>query len=120
MYQSGNLHVLCSLQSVNLDIGIYIEGEQIGIPLYTDDIVLIAENENDLQLLIYILNTWCKHKALNIIFEKTKIVALMFVTKLFLNILNNTGDKTQLCFKPEFTLNHSVIFPFSCRFQESI
>jgi hypothetical protein len=33
-----------------------------------DDIVLIAENENDLQLLLDILNTWCKHKALNVNF----------------------------------------------------
>ena len=57
-----------------LDIGIDIEGEKIGILLYADDIVLIAENENDLQLLIDILNTWCKHKALNENFEKTKIV----------------------------------------------
>ena len=57
-----------------LDIGIDIEGERIGILLYADDIVLIAENENDLQLLLDILNTWCKHKALNVNFEKTKIV----------------------------------------------
>jgi hypothetical protein len=42
--------------------------------LYADDIVLIAENENDLQLLLDILNTWCKHKTLNVSFEKTKIV----------------------------------------------
>ena len=33
-----------------LDIGIDIESEKIGILLYADDIVLIAENENDLQL----------------------------------------------------------------------
>ena len=57
-----------------LDIGIDIEGEKIGILLYADDIVLIAENENDLQLLLHILNTRCKHKALNVNFEKTKIV----------------------------------------------
>jgi hypothetical protein len=42
--------------------------------LYADDTVLIAENENDLQLLLDILNAWCKHKALNVNFEKTKIV----------------------------------------------
>jgi hypothetical protein len=57
-----------------LDIGIYIGCEQISILLYADDILLIAENENDLQLLLDILNTWCKHKALNVNFEKTKIV----------------------------------------------
>ena len=42
--------------------------------MYADDIVLIAENENNLQLLIDILNTWSKHKTLNVNFEKTKIV----------------------------------------------
>jgi hypothetical protein len=47
-----------------LDIGIDIEGGKIGILLYADDIVLIAENENDLQLLLHILNTRCKHKVL--------------------------------------------------------
>jgi hypothetical protein len=40
------------------DSGIDIEGENICILLYADDIVLIAENENDLQLLLDILNTW--------------------------------------------------------------
>ena len=57
-----------------LDIGIDIECETIGILLYADDIVLTAENENYLQLLLYILNSWYKHKALNVNFEKTKIV----------------------------------------------
>ena len=37
----------------------------------------------------------------------------IIATAPFINILNNTGDKTQPCFKPEFTLNHSVIFPFN-------
>ena len=48
--------------------------QNISILLYADATVLIAENENDLQLLLDILNTWCKHKALNVNFEKTKIV----------------------------------------------
>jgi hypothetical protein len=47
-------------------VSIDIEGEKIGILLYADDIVLIAENENDLQLLFHILNTRCKYKALNV------------------------------------------------------
>ena len=48
--------------------------QNISIFLYADDTVWIAENENDLQLLLDILNAWCKHKALNVNFEKTKIV----------------------------------------------
>ena len=42
--------------------------------LYADDIVLIAENESDLQLLLDVLNIWCKNKLLNVNHEKTKIV----------------------------------------------
>ena len=53
-----------------LDIGIDIDGEKNGILLYADDIVLIVENENDLQLLLDILYTWCKYKVLNVNFEK--------------------------------------------------
>ena len=49
--------------------------QNISILLYADATVLIAENEkNYLQLLLDILNTWCKHKTLNVNFEKTKIV----------------------------------------------
>ena len=48
--------------------------QNISILLYTDATVLIAENENDLQLLLHIINTRCKYKALNVNFEKTKIV----------------------------------------------
>ena len=42
-----------------LDIGINSDGEKVGILLYADDIVLIAENESDLQLLLDVLNIWC-------------------------------------------------------------
>jgi hypothetical protein len=46
--------------------------------------------------------------------SKSTIDHLSTLTSIiFINISNNTGDKTQLCFKPEFTLSHSVIFPFS-------
>ena len=35
-----------------LDVGIDIDGEKFAILLYADDIVLLAANENDLQLLL--------------------------------------------------------------------
>ena len=40
-----------------LDVGIDIDGEKLAILLYADDIVLLAENENDLQLLLDVLKT---------------------------------------------------------------
>jgi hypothetical protein len=101
-----------------LDIGIDIEGGKICILLYADDIVLIAENENDLQLLLHILNTRCKHKALNVNFEKTKIVHFRNPSvKLLINILNNTGDKTQPFLQPECIepLSH-ISIQFNCTF----
>ena len=55
-----------------LDIGIDIDGEKINIFLYTDDILLIAESENDLQLLLDVLNACCNKKLLNVNLDKTK------------------------------------------------
>ena len=43
----------------SLDIGISIGDEKVCILLYADDIVLIADNEHDLHLLLNALSTWC-------------------------------------------------------------
>ena len=72
-----------------LDIGIDIDDEKIGILLYADDIVLVAENEADLQLLLDILDTWCKRKLLTVNLDKTKVVhfrnpSVKQTTKIFL------------------------------------
>ena len=45
----SEVHIFSLVTNIKaLDIGIDIEDEKIGILLYADDIVLIAENENDL------------------------------------------------------------------------
>ena len=41
-----------------LNIGIEIEGEKICILLYADDVILIADTEEDLQSLLNCLNEW--------------------------------------------------------------
>ena len=56
------------------NIGIPINNKIINILLYADDIVLIAENENDLAHLINRVNTWCNKNQMCINTEKTKIL----------------------------------------------
>ena len=41
--------------------------ERFSILLYPDDIVLLAENENDLQPMLNLLDTWCSSNHLKII-----------------------------------------------------
>jgi hypothetical protein len=42
----------------NMNKGIDIDGENVCILLYADDIVLIAKDENDLKDLLSMLNKW--------------------------------------------------------------
>ena len=44
------------------------------ILLYADDIVCLAENENDLQSILFIIETWCKKWRLEINLTKTNIL----------------------------------------------
>ena len=54
-----NLYINDLIIKINsLDIGIEIDGENVGILAYADDVVLLAENEHELQLLINELNTF--------------------------------------------------------------
>ena len=46
----------------------------VGILLYADDIVLIAENEESLQSLLYIVENWCKKWRLELNLTKTNIM----------------------------------------------
>jgi hypothetical protein len=46
----------------SLNIGIDIDGEKIAILLYADHVVLMAENTEDMQQLINVLDTWCNNK----------------------------------------------------------
>jgi hypothetical protein len=55
-----------------LNIGIQIGDEKVGILLYADDVVLLAENETELQLLLDVLNTWCCKNDLEVNYDKSK------------------------------------------------
>ena len=54
--------------------GVQIGEVQICILLYADDIVLLAENECDMQLMLNTLNEWCKKWRMVINYEKTQII----------------------------------------------
>lgn len=54
-----------------VDIG---DGEKVSIMLYADDMVLIADNENDLQLMLDILNRWCIDNRMSVNPTKSQIV----------------------------------------------
>ncbi len=55
-------------------IGVSIENSIISVLAYADDLVLIAENENDLQTLINIVQDWCSKWRLSVNIDKTKIM----------------------------------------------
>ena len=42
--------------------------------LYADDIVLLAENEVNLQLMLYILDKWCRDWKLDVNLKKSNVI----------------------------------------------
>ena len=59
----------------NLNLGVYVEEDIVMcILLYTDDIALFANNENDLQQLIFRVATWCDKNRLAMNIDKTKVL----------------------------------------------
>ena len=61
----------------NLDENVSDASEDLlhaNILLYADDIVLIASNENDLQLLLLIVENWCRKWRLDVNLTKTNIM----------------------------------------------
>ena len=58
----------------NLNIGIGINGKTVCTLFYADDIVLFAENEEDLQRLIEHVYKWCNKWKMFVNSDKTKVV----------------------------------------------
>ena len=58
----------------SLGCSIDIDGEVVPIILYADDIVLLAENEQDSQQLLNVLNEWCKEWDMVTNLEKSNVV----------------------------------------------
>ena len=55
-------------------LGIPLEDELICVLLYADDVVLLAETEEDLQILLDIVSLWCKKWRLEVNLSKTKVM----------------------------------------------
>ena len=72
-----------------LDKGIDIDGRNVGILLYADDIALIASNEQDLQCMLDETFRWCKHWKMSINRTKTKVI----------HFRKKSKDKTKVLFK---------------------
>ncbi len=58
----------------SLNKGVKIKDVNLSILLYADDIVLIAENEQDLQSMLNITHQWCKKWRLSVNDAKSKIM----------------------------------------------
>ncbi len=58
----------------NLNLGVKLDTVKISILLYADDMVLIAENEEDLQKMLSTMQEWCKKWRLKVNSSKSNIV----------------------------------------------
>ena len=74
------------------DIAGNIENLVLNILLYADDIVIFAENEEDLQALLFIVQVWCEKWRLEVNLSKTNILHVRSKRKMqskFLFLFNN-------------------------------
>ena len=74
------------------DIAGIVDINVLNILLYADDIVLFAENEEDLQSLLFIVQTWCEKWRLEVNLSKTNIMHVRSKRKMqskFLFLFNN-------------------------------
>ena len=75
-----------------LNKGIMIDGKNVSILLYADDIVLLSENENDLQQMLNTMNTWCFKWKMKLNIDKSKIVHFRPKRKLKTDFIFNFGE----------------------------
>lgn len=70
-----NLYLNDLMVAINgLNCGVCYGDDSLSILAYADDIVLLAESENNLQAMLHTLEGWCKQWGLTINMDKSKIV----------------------------------------------
>ena len=63
-----------ALRIKSLGKGVNIDNENVSILMYADDILLMAENEEDLQHMLNELNNCCNNNSMTIKITKSNIV----------------------------------------------
>lgn len=58
----------------DLNLGIQVDDVNVGILLYADDMVLVANNEKDLQIMLNTMYNWCAKWRLKVNLDKSNIV----------------------------------------------
>jgi hypothetical protein len=58
----------------SFDLGINVGTEKLCIMLYADDIVILADNAQDLQILLNALNEWCSLNDMTVNPIKSKVI----------------------------------------------
>ena len=70
-----NLYINDFIDELNAtELGIKIEGRNVGGLLYADDIVLLAENAEQLQRSLCLFQNWCNKWRLKVNLGKTKVI----------------------------------------------
>ena len=78
----------------NMQCGVDIDGMNISIMLYADDIVLLSDSEVNLQLMIDKLNDWCHKWRLTVNEAKTKVLHFRSQNEIRSDYVFKCGDKT--------------------------
>ena len=111
-----------ALEIKSSNIGLKIDNNLlVNILLYADDIVLLAENENDLQSLLFLVQNWCKKWRLEVNLSKTNILHVRNSRKIqskFVFLFNNRP--VTYCKHYSYlgiTLNEFLDFKFTCQVQ---
>ena len=77
----------------SLGSGIDIDGEKIAVMLYAADLVLVTATEDDLQILLQELNTWCQNNDIRINQQKSNIIHFRPANVPQSNYIFKCGDK---------------------------
>lgn len=82
-----------ALELKNMNLGIQVGDDNICILLYADDIVILAENEDNLQTMLNHIHNWCSKWRLKVNINKTNIVHFRKLSQQQTEFVFNLGDQ---------------------------
>ena len=77
----------------SLDIGINVGNDKICLLMYADDIVLLADTENDLQNMLNALHNWCNVNDMRINVSKSNVVHFRTESKTRSDVVFKCGEQ---------------------------